>query len=65
VKGVILEAGASVIHSIVCNGATIKAGAVISRGCVVSYGVVIGEGVILPEYSRITLKKHVDEVIQH
>ncbi len=59
-----MEGGAKVIHSIICSGATIKAGAVISRGCVVSYGAVIGEGVVLPEFSRITLKKHVDEVFQ-
>ena len=54
--GAVIEEGASVTQSIVCDGAVVKRGAVVPRGCLISFGAVIGENVVLPEFARISAK---------
>ena len=64
-EGVILEPNVQVSHAIICNGVVVKEGAKISRGCVLSYGVIVGAGVVLPEYTRVSLKKRLEEVSKY
>ena len=59
--GAIIEAGASVTQSIICDRAVVKKGAKIARGCFLSYDVVIGENVKLPEYTRVSMRKRIDD----
>lgn len=60
--GAVIEANAKVSHAIICKGAVIKSGAVVPKGCIISFGVIVGEGVVLSEYTRISLKKKLEEV---
>lgn len=52
---VVVEDGATISKSILCNDSVIKKGAVVPKGCIIGRGCVIGEGVILPEFTRVTL----------
>jgi len=51
---VTIEAGATVKHSILCNGVVVRKNASIGRGSVVSYNVVVGEGFAVDEFTRLT-----------
>jgi len=51
----VVERGATVLHSLVADGAVIKAGAVIERGCIIGPGCVVGAGCVVSEFTRLTL----------
>lgn len=59
--GAAIEPSASVSQAIICDHAVVKKGARVSRGCFLSYGVVVGEGVRLPEYTRVSLRRRLEE----
>jgi len=50
----VVEEGASVRYSIVCNGAKIREKANLSRGCILSFNTTVGKHVVLDEYTRVT-----------
>lgn len=53
--------GATIVQSILADGCEILPGAVVPRGCIIGANCVIGRDVVLPEFTRITLAKEVDE----
>lgn len=52
-----VEAGAHVSHSILCDGVTVKNGSCIPRGCILGNGSVVGSNISLPEYTRLFTRK--------
>ena len=56
-----VEDSATVVQSILADGAIVKEGAVINRGCVIGAGCVVGKGTVIPEFTRITLEQEEDD----
>eukprot|EP00026_Physarum_polycephalum_P004385 Phypoly_transcript_04403.p1 GENE.Phypoly_transcript_04403~~Phypoly_transcript_04403.p1 ORF type:complete len:529 (+),score=70.14 Phypoly_transcript_04403:24-1610(+) len=58
--GVVVKDGATVIDSILCNGAQIHNKAIVQKGCIVSFNASIGKDFILAPFTKITA--HTPEV---
>eukprot|EP01102_Stenamoeba_stenopodia_P018545 TRINITY_DN6807_c0_g1_i2.p1 TRINITY_DN6807_c0_g1~~TRINITY_DN6807_c0_g1_i2.p1 ORF type:complete len:673 (-),score=125.69 TRINITY_DN6807_c0_g1_i2:49-2067(-) len=54
---VIIEDGAKIVSSIICNKAQILQHAVVSKGCIVSYKVVVGSRFVLPPETKLTTQQ--------
>ena len=59
--GVDVGEGATVIQSILADGAVVRAGAVVSRGCCIGAGCIVGKNVVLPPFTRLTLKEEEED----
>lgn len=53
----VIDDGAFIYKSLVCNGAMIGKKSALSKGSIVSYNVVVGDGFTVKEHVRLTLKQ--------
>jgi len=51
---VVVENGATVVSSILCDGVKIGPKAMVQKGCIVSFNVIVGSDVILSPFTKIT-----------
>jgi translation initiation factor eIF-2B subunit epsilon len=60
-QDVTVEDGAIISEAVLCNNCVIKKGATVPKGCVIGQGCVIDENVTLPEFTRVTIFKDVED----
>jgi translation initiation factor eIF-2B subunit epsilon len=60
-QGARIGSDAIVKQAIVCDNAEVKAKAKVGRGCILSYNTIVGEGIALPDYTRISCQRRLEE----
>jgi translation initiation factor eIF-2B subunit epsilon len=60
-QGARIGSGATVKQAIICDNAEVKSKAKVGRGCILSYNTVVGEGIVLPDYTRISCQKRLED----
>ena len=59
--GVDIGEEATVIQSVLADGAVVKAGATVNRGCIIGAGCIVGENVTLQPFTRFSLKEEEED----